>query len=241
MEQRGTRRAPEGAGRGATAAEVEGGVELRLVSVNVARPRPIGTRRGKDVVSGIGKRPVGAETLWLDELNLEGDGQADLTVHGGPDKAVYAYPTEHLPSWNGELGTDFGPGLFGENLSTEGMREDEARIGDVWAWGEARLQVTQPRSPCFKLAMASGRPEIGKRMVANGRTGWYLRVLTPGRVPVAGPIRVAERHPAGVTVLDAHRALFDDEAEPADLAAVAGVDALAETWRGWVMERLDRG
>ncbi|MDP9366340.1 MAG: MOSC domain-containing protein [Chloroflexota bacterium] len=222
-------------------AVADAGVELRLVSVNVSRPRVIGRlRNGEEVVSGIGKRPVAAEFLWLDRLNLEGDGQADLAVHGGPDKAVYAYPTEHLPKWNGELETGFGPGLFGENLSVAGMLEDEARIGDVWAWGEARLQVTQPRSPCYKLALASGRPDLGKRMVGNGRTGWYLRVLEPGRVPVAGPIRVVERHPAGVTVLRAHRALFDDVAS-SELEAVAGVDALAEAWRGWALERLDRG
>lgn len=214
----------------------------RLVSVNVSRPRVIGTRRGGEpVVSAIGKRPVAAETLWLAEVNLEGDGQADLSVHGGPDKAVYAYPAEHLPTWNGELGTAFGPGLFGENLSTEGLREDEVRIGDVWAWGEARLQVTQPRSPCYKLAMATERPDLGKRMVANGRTGWYLRVLTPGRVPVAGPIRIEARHPAAVSVLQAHRVLFDAAAGRDEAAAVAGVDALAEDWRGWVIERLDRG
>ena len=214
---------------------------IRLVSVNVSKPRVIGAlRSGEPVVSGIGKRPVAADFLDLDTLNLEGDGQADLSVHGGPDKAVYAYPTEHLPTWNEELGTSFGPGTFGENLSTAGMLEDEIRIGDVWAWGDALLQVTQPRSPCYKLAIATDRPDLGKRMVRTGRTGWYLRVLQPGRVPVAGPLRVVARHPAGVTVLQAHRAIFDDDAGPAEMAAVAAVDALAEAWREWVGDRLAR-
>lgn len=212
--------------------------EVRLVSVNVARPRVIGTRRGWPVLSGIGKRPVATDTLVLDLLNLEGDGQADLSVHGGPDKAVYAYPSEHLPTWNRELDVSFGPATFGENLTTEGAHEDEVRIGDVWAWGEARLQVTQPRSPCYKLAIATNRPDLGKRMVANGRTGWYLRVLAPGPVPVGSPIFVAERDPAGVTVLAAHRALFDADATRADLEAVAAVDALAGRWRGAILERL---
>jgi MOSC domain-containing protein YiiM len=215
--------------------------DLRLVSVNVARPRVIGAlRSGEPVISGIGKRPVDTDELVLDALNLEGDGQADLSVHGGPDKAVYAYPSEHLPTWNGELDVAFGPGTFGENLSTEGALEGEVRIGDVWTWGEARLQVTQPRSPCYKQAMITNRPDLGKRMIRNGRTGWYLRVLAPGRVPVGGPVRLTERHPACVTVLDAHRVLFHPEATRADLEAVAGVDALAASWRGPILERLGR-
>ena len=185
----------------------DGVPELRLVSVNVAQPTVIGhLRSGEPIVSGIAKRPVVAGTLTLSELNLEGDRQADLTVHGGPDKAVYAYPAEHLPVWNEELGADFGPGTFGENLTVEGMREDDVRIGDIWAWGEARLQVAQPRSPCYKLAAITGRPDIGKRLIRAGRTGWYLRVLRPGVVPVAGPIRVVARPPDGITVFAANRA-----------------------------------
>ena len=212
--------------------------EVPLVSVNVSLPQVIGRlRNGDEVLSGIGKRPVTAETLWLDRLNLEGDGQADLSVHGGPDKAVYAYPSEHLPAWNGELGTEFGLGLFGQNLSVEGILEDEARIGDVWAWGEARLQITQPRSPCYKLAMVTGRPDLLRRLVETGRTGWYLRVLRPGPGPVAGPIRVVARDPAGVTVLDAHRTSFAG-ATRAAIERVVAVDALADDWRGWLLDRL---
>lgn len=182
---------------------------LSLVSVNVGQPRQIGVlRSGEPVLSGIGKEPVTAESLFLDTLNLEGDRQADLTVHGGTDKAVYAYPAEHLPLWNAELGTTFGPGTFGENLTTRGWREDEVRIGDVWSWGEAVLQVSEPRSPCYKLATVTGRPALLKRVVQSGRTGWYFRVLQPGRVPVAGSLRLIGRHPAGISVLDAHYRLF---------------------------------
>ncbi|HKG26164.1 MAG TPA: MOSC domain-containing protein [Thermomicrobiales bacterium] len=177
-----------------------------LLSVNVAEPSDIGTRHGRPILSAIGKRPVASSTLRLDALNLAGDRQADLRVHGGPDKAVYAYPSEHLPRWNKELGGDlpFGPGTFGENLTTTGWLEDEVRLGDVWSWGEAVLQVTQPRAPCYKLAMATGRPELVKRFVESGRTGWYLRVLRPGIVPVAGPILVVGRQPGAATVLQAH-------------------------------------
>ncbi len=182
---------------------------MGLLSVNVGLPRPLQTlRRGETVLSGIVKMPVGSATIAIGTLNLEGDRQADLTVHGGVDKAVYAYPAEHLPLWNAELGTDFGPGTFGENLTTTGWQEEQVRIGDVWAWGDALLQVSQPRSPCFKLAAVTGRADMLKRMVRNGRTGWYLRVLRPGVAPVVGPLLLVARYPGSPSVLEAHRELF---------------------------------
>jgi MOSC domain-containing protein YiiM len=215
--------------------------EIGLVSVNVGVPRVIGTTRfGQPVRSGIVKEPVTAETLYLDTINLAGDRQADLSVHGGPDKAVYAYPSEYLPVWNDELGTAFGIGTFGENLTTADWLEDEVRIGDIWAWGEARLQVSQPRSPCYKLATITGRPDLLKRLVRTGRTGWYLRVLQPGTVPVAGPIQVIERGPAGVSVLLAHRASLPGALDRAEVEAVASADSLAADWRHWVLQQLER-
>jgi MOSC domain-containing protein YiiM len=215
--------------------------EVRLVSVNVGLPQVIGDNRwGKPIRSGIVKRPVTTESIDLGPLNLDGDRQADLTVHGGPDKAIYAYPVEHLPLWNDELGTDFVPGTFGENLTTTGWLEDDVRIGDVWAWGDARLQVSQPRSPCYKLATVTNRPDLLKRLVRTGRTGWYLRVLRPATVPVAGPIQVFERDPAGVNVLLAHRASLPGALGPSEVEAVARVGALAPAWRQWLLEQLNR-
>jgi MOSC domain-containing protein YiiM len=215
--------------------------EVRLVSVNVGQPRVIGaTRWGKPIRSGIVKQPVTAASISLDTLNLDGDRQADLKVHGGRDKAVYAYPVEHLPLWNDELGTDFGPGPLGENLSTVGALEDDVCIGDIWAWGEARLQVCQPRSPCYKLVTITGRPDLLKRLVRTGRTGWYLRVLQPAIVPVAGPIQVIERDPAGISVLIAHRASVPGGLDRAEVEAVARVDALAADWRHWVLQQFER-
>ena len=177
---------------------------VELVSVNVAEPQIIGTFRGKPITSGIGKQPVRQEILRLDWLNLEGDRQADLRVHGGRDKAVYAYPAEHIVRWNADLQpeTPYGPGTFGENLTTRGWLEDTVRIGDVWAWGDALLQVSEPRHPCFKLGMRTGRRDIIKRMEGNGRSGWYLRVLQPGLVPVAGPITVVSQALDAPTVLE---------------------------------------
>ena len=153
-----------------------------------------------------GSAPVDpTAVLWLSELNLSGDGQADLGVHGGPDKAVCAYPSEHLGPWTEELDRELGDAPFGENLSTVGVLERDVRIGDVWEWGSATLQVTQPRWPCFKLTLYRREAHIGERLRTTGRTGWYLRVLETGEVPAAGPIELVLEDPAGISVLDAHR------------------------------------
>jgi MOSC domain-containing protein YiiM len=215
---------------------------IGLAAVNVGVPTVLGEVRGETVWSGIAKRPVPPDaTLWLSALNLSGDGQADLSVHGGPDKAVYAYPSEHLPGWAEELGEALGPAPFGENLSTAGVLEPDVRIGDVWSWGSALLQVTQPRWPCFKLALHRGRADVQGRMRATGRTGWYLRVLAPGEVPAAGPVQLATPDPAGVTVADAHLAMSDTHlVEPDRVRAVAGHPALAEQWRLPLVDRLER-
>jgi MOSC domain-containing protein YiiM len=210
-----------------------------LVSVNVGLPRYLGEHRGKPVESGIDKRPVTAEELWLDWVNLEGDGQAELDVHGGPDKAVYAYPSEHLAAWGEELGEEVGPAAFGENLTTSGWTEDDVRIGDRWAWGDAVLEVCQPRWPCYKLALHRGRGDIQRRFRQSGRTGWYLRVLRPGRVPVAGPITVLERHPAEASVRLLHDARSPRGGVPVEVvAALALLEPLATEWKADLAELL---
>ena len=215
---------------------------IQLAAVNVGTPTVLADVRGDRVWSGIRKHPVDpASTLWLTERNLSGDAQADLSVHGGLDKAIYAYPSEHLDAWVEELGEEIGPAPFGENLSTVGVLEGDVRIGDVWRWGTAELQVSEPRWPCFKLALHRGRTDIGERLLASGRTGWYLRVLETGEVPAAGPIHLAERDPAGVTVLDAHLAMSDRLLLDPDRArAVSGHPALAERWQAPLLRRLER-
>jgi len=211
---------------------------IGLVSVNVSGAEYLGEHRGRPVRSGIAKRPVAAADLWLGRINLEGDDQADRGVHGGPDKAVYAYPSEYLAAWSDELGEELGPAAFGENLSTTGCTEDDVCIGDRWAWGDAVLEVCQPRWPCFKLALHRGRGDIGRRMKESGRTGWYLRVLQEGRVPVAGPVRVVERHPMGATVWAMHSAARPGEAPPEVVAALLCVEPLADEWKAALAERL---
>jgi MOSC domain-containing protein YiiM len=210
---------------------------VRLVSVNVSLPQYLGDHRGHPVSSGIAKRPVAADSLWLDRLNLEGDAQADLRVHGGPDKAVYAYASEHLPVWSAELGDELGPAAFGENLTTAGWTEDDVCIGDRWTWGDAVLEVCQPRSPCYKLAMYRGHGDMTRRFQSSGRSGWYLRVLEPGRVPVAGPIAV-ERHPMGATVRLVHDAARPGEVPDEVVEALLEVEPLAMEWKRHLVARL---
>jgi len=181
---------------------------------------------------------VGTSTLWLDHLNLAGDDQADRRVHGGPDKAVYVYPVEHLPIWSVELAEALYPGAFGENLTLEGCTEVDTYIGDRWRWGDALLEVSQPRWPCPKLAIHRRRQDIGRMMIGTGRTGWYLRVLVPGEVPVAGPITVSERDPAEISVRTAHDARLRS-ASADQVAALRSVGALATAWRRYLPPPID--
>ena len=213
---------------------------IGLASVNVGTPSVLAEGDGTTVWSGIRKSPVApGTTLWLSTVNLAGDGQADLSVHGGPDKAVYAYPSEHLAPWSAELEEALGPGAFGENLTTTGVTEADVCIGDVWSWGEAILEVCQPRWPCFKLALHRGRADIQQRMRRSGRTGWYLRVLEPGAVSTGSEIRVLRPDPAGLSVTDAHVAMGDRHLLQPDLVrALADHDRLADQWREPLRQRL---
>ena len=213
---------------------------VNLAAVNVGTPTVLGELKGDRVWSSIRKHPVAPDTrLWLSWLDLAGDSQADLDVHGGRDKAVYAYPSEHLAPWAAELGEDLGDAPFGENLSTVGVLERDVRIGDVWQWGSTTLQVSQPRWPCYKLSLFRGRDDVGPAMRTSGRTGWYLRVLEPGEVPAAGPIHVVTRDDAGITVHDAHLAMLDRHITPERLREVAEHPALAEQWQAPLLRRLE--
>lgn len=205
---------------------------IEILSVNVGRPSVLIVHEGKPIYSSIAKRRVVADELYLTPTGLEGDQATDTRVirgrqvHGGPEKAVYAYPSEHLPMWEAELGQTFGDAPFGENLTTRGVTETDAHIGDVWRWGEATLQVSQPRGPCYKLDIHRGVPELKRRMEANGRSGWYLRVLSPGVVPVGGPIEVVDR------LTDASvRAVFDAYHSGDPSAPFRDLELLAGGWR----------
>lgn len=214
-----------------------------VVRVNVSGPRPLGPPESQ-ILSSIAKAPVTVGRLPLTELNLEGDDQSDRTVHGGVDKAVYAYPSEHLAGWAVDLDQpdlpDSPTAPFGENISTLGVTEDDVCIGDVWRWGTAVMQVAQPRWPCRKLTVHRGTAAVGGLMRSTGRTGWYLRVVEPGVVDVAGPITVVERHAATMSVRAANDAMLDrslaDRSTVESLAVLDGV--LADEWRLPLVERL---
>ncbi|MET8996143.1 MOSC domain-containing protein [Amycolatopsis sp. NPDC004169] len=220
---------------------------MNVDGVFVGEPSVLGYRRERPVLSAITKARVTVPELALTELNLDGDRQADLTVHGGVDKAVYVYPAAHYPAWAAD-GVDAEPGGFGENVSLSGVTEDDVRIGDVWAWGDALVQVSQPRQPCFKLAMKTGRKDITPLMIDSGRCGWYLRVLRPGTVPTAGPVELAERSD-GPTITEVYLISFanygqlpEDKVDAAlDLAdRVLAAPALSAAYRDGVQSTVDR-
>jgi MOSC domain-containing protein YiiM len=183
---------------------------MKLVSIQVGRPRTVRWKR-TTVTTGIYKQPVQAGRVMLRRLNLDGDEQADLTVHGGWDKAVYVYPSEHYPVWRAELpGILFPYGAFGENFTTEGLDESTVHIGDQFRIGEAVVEVTQPRLPCYKLGIRFGRPDMPKRFHASGRCGFYLAVLQEGQVRVGAKWDRITRHDDELSVLESYRRVTAD-------------------------------
>jgi MOSC domain-containing protein YiiM len=181
---------------------------MKLVSLQVGRPREV-RLRGTRVSTGIYKEPVDGR-IMLHRFNLEGDGQADLTVHGGWDKAVYVYPSEHYAYWRQELpGMPLPYGIFGENFTTEGLDEKSVHIGDRFQIGEAIVEVTQPRMPCYKLGMRFGRPDMPKRFHASGRCGFYLAVLREGEVGAGDVLKRIARNDQEVSVIESYRQFFE--------------------------------
>jgi MOSC domain-containing protein YiiM len=212
------------------ARSTEGAVE----SVNVGAPRPVQVN-GHTVLTAIWKHPVEGP-VPLRGVNLRGDDQADRTVHGGPDKAVYAYALEDTEWWEAELGRPLGPAAFGENLTVRGLPVSEAVIGERWAVGSALLEVSQPRLPCFKLGLRMGDPRFLKRFAEAGRPGAYLRVLREGVITAADRIDVVSRPEHGVTSALVSRALLG---EPQLLAAALRAPELPVDLRAWMQERAD--
>lgn len=202
----------------------------KLLSVNVGRPRPI-VHDGQTVLSGIYKDPV-AGPVRLGVLNLDGDGQADLRVHGGVHRAVYAYPFEHYAWWQTELGrADFVHGQFGENFTVTGLLEEDVCIGDVLKIGTARVQVSQPRSPCYKLGVRMNDRSVPARFNAAQCCGFYLRVLEEGMVAAGDVIELERRGEGGMSVRRVYALRHGAGADRADLARAAALAALTPGWR----------
>lgn len=203
---------------------------MHVVSLNVGGPREV-EWRGRLVRTSIWKEPVQG-AVRVTSLNLDGDAQSDLSVHGGPDKAVYAYPSEHYDFWQRELGMDPLPwAAFGENLTTSGILEPDIAIGDRVRVGSVELMVTQPRLPCFKLGIRFGRDDMVKRFLQSGRSGFYFAVVREGEITPGDGLEIAARDARGVTVSDMIALETADEPDRDLLRRALETPALPESWK----------
>ena len=203
---------------------------MRLISLNTGGPREI-QAGGETVRTSIWKSPREGR-LHVATTNIDGDEQSDLSVHGGTYKAVYCYPSEHYAYWREQLpGMDLPWGVFGENLTTEGLLEADVCIGDRLQVGSVEFQVTQPRQPCFKLGIRFGREDILKRFIAAGHPGFYVRVLREGDIAKGDSITVVERAANSMSVSDIFALYFDDEGKAEQVRRAAAIPALAPSWK----------
>lgn len=212
---------------------------MKIVSVNVGLPRGV-MWNGQAVQTGIFKEPATGPVM-LRRLNLDGDRQADLSVHGGPTKVAYVYPSEHYSYWSDELpGQELPYGAFGENFTTEGLDEEAVVIGDVFRIGKARVVVTEPRMPCFKLAIRFARADMLKRFLKSQRTGFYFGVVEEGEVQAGDEITLISRDEQGLKLADVTRLYTTDRKNAALLAKASTTEALPESWRGYFRSQLGK-
>jgi len=215
---------------------------LKIISLNVGLPRIV-EYNGEPVATGIYKEPVEGPVM-LRRLNLDGDRQADLSVHGGRSKAVYAYPSEHYEYWKKALPADYLKdgelpyGMFGENLTTEGLLEQQVNVGDRFRIGGAELIATEPRLPCYKLAIKFGRADIIKRFLQSRRTGFYFAVLQEGEVEAGDAIELQERDGHDITISDITRLYAFEKDDLATLRRVVGLETLSASWREYFQQRI---
>ncbi len=212
---------------------------IQVISVNVGLPREV-VWKGRTVLTGIYKEAV-AGSVAVRQFNLDGDRQADLTVHGGANKAIYAYPAEYYAFWKEQFpGMELPWGMFGENLTITGLLDETIHIGDQFQVGTAQLVVTQPRLPCYKLGIKFGRDDILKRFLQSGLTGFYFAVLKEGEVAAGDPISLLHRDEHQLKVADITRLYHRDKHNLDLLRRAVAVEALPEEWREYFRERLVR-
>ena len=213
--------------------------DMKLISVNVGLPRVV-MSNGDPVSTGIFKAPVAGRVV-LRTLNLDGDRQADLSVHGGPSKAVYAYPSEHYDYWKHELPEMKLPwGMFGENFTSAGLFESELSIGDKFRVGSAVVMVTEPRMPCYKLGIKFGHSDIVKRFLVSERTGFYFAVLQEGEVGAGDSIGLIEESKHSVKVNDITSLYTREKRNVGLLRRAMEVEALPESWKSYFQYRLEK-
>ena len=210
---------------------------MKLISVNVGRPREV-TWNHTQVTTSIFKYPV-AGPVEAKKLNLRGDQQSDLTVHGGPNKAIYAYPSEHYAYWRQELPKIELPwGSFGENLTTQGLLEDALHVGDKLRIGTALLVVTQPRVPCYKLTIRFDRDDMITRFIASHTSGFYFAVVEEGQLAAGAPIEIVHRDPAAVSVADINRLYYGASNDTGLLRRAVSIEALPQGWRDHLRQKV---
>ena len=210
---------------------------MKVISLNVGRPR-LAVYKGATVNTGIFKQPVTGR-LALRTLNLDGDRQADLTVHGGPYKAAYAYPSEHYEFWRNELPEMELPwGMFGENFTTQGLAEENIHVGDRFRIGSATVMVRQPRMPCYKLPIRFQRDDIIERFLVSGRSGFYFSVEQEGDVGVGDSIELISTDEDGITIAEMNRLFVRDRYNRDLLQKAIATLALPESWREYFLPRL---
>ena len=212
---------------------------MQVISVNVGQPKEV-VWKGQTVVTGIFKEAMEGR-IAVRSLNLEGDRQADLTVHGGLEKAIYAYPADHYPFWREQFPEMELPwGMFGENLTITGLLEDTVHIGDHFQVGSTKLMVTQPRLPCYKLGIKFGRDDILKRFLRSGMTGFYFAVLEEGEVAAGDSISLVHRDEHQIKVADIVRLYREDKYNLDLIRRVVAVEALPEEWRDYFQQRIEK-
>jgi MOSC domain-containing protein YiiM len=212
---------------------------MKLISLQVGLPREV-SWRGGSVTTGIFKEAVTGPVM-LHTLNLDGDAQADLTVHGGVDKAVYAYPVEHYEYWRNEFPRmELPHGMFGENFTTAGLLETEVNIGDRFRVGGAEVMVTAPRVPCYKLGIKFGRADILKRFLQSRRSGFYFAVLREGAVQAGDSMERLSHDEHGVSVADILRVYAFERDDLETLRRAVEVESLPESWRGYFRHQLEK-
>lgn len=213
---------------------------MKLISLNVGLPR-LAVYRGATINTGIFKKPVSGRVA-LRKLNLDGDRQADLSVHGGPDKAVYAYPFEHYEFWRRELPeVDLTWAAFGENFTTEGMDEGELHIGDRFQIGSAEVMIRQPRMPCYKLAAKFQREDMIEKFLRSGRSGFYFSVEREGEVGGGDSIEPIAKNESGVTITEINRLFYYEKYNRELLQKAIATAELPESWREYFLPRLKDG
>ena len=212
---------------------------MKILSVNVGLPREV-QWQGKLVTTGIFKEPVHVPVM-LRSLNLDGDRQADLAVHGGESKAAYAYPSEHYTFWRSEFPEMNLPwGMFGENFTTEGLLEESVHIGDRFRIGEAEVMATEPRMPCYKLGIKFGRADIIKRFLASRRSGFYFAVAREGMVSAGDALEFVGREQQDISIADITRLYAFEKDDLTALRRAITINALPESWKGYFRHRLEK-